>query len=161
MASLGDYSVGTKFPLSMVMSADKLKPRSVRPDGSANFTISKVEVYCAGRLLENDIERRIASHLMFLGKWEYETEANVIDNQIESIEHRWTPGVDHHQGFEIVDSLSGMFSTYYKIATQEEGKIESLQVEVTPRSWGRLIPQDYKGNRSRYGDSHWNLQRLK
>jgi hypothetical protein len=145
MASLGDYSVGTKFPLRMVMFADKSKPRSVAADGAASFTVSNVEFSCADRLIEDALEQRIAMHLMFFGKWNYESEARIVENQIETVEHRWVPDEDHEQGFEIVESLSGMFSTFYKFATQDEGKIENLQLDVTPGSWGCLIPEDYRG----------------
>ena len=145
MATLGDYSVGTKFPLTMLMFADKSKPRSVAADGAGTFTISNVELYCAGRLIEEALEKRIATHLMFFGKWNYESEAKVLENQIELVEHRWVPDEDHEQGFEFVDSLSGMFSTYYRFTTQNEGKIENLQLDVSPGSWGRLVPKDYKG----------------
>src|SRR5258708_29942358 len=92
------------------------------------------------------MERRIATHLMFFAKWNYESEVKVIENQIEMVEHRWSPDEDHEQGFEFVDSLSGMFSAYYRFATQDEGKIESLHLEIPPGSWGHLIPRDYKGN---------------
>jgi hypothetical protein len=34
MVSLGDVSVGTRFPLSLVMHADKAKPRSLDSEGS-------------------------------------------------------------------------------------------------------------------------------
>ena len=144
MGTLGDYSVGTNFPLSMVMIADRTKPRTVGADGSGGFTIGKVELYCAGRLIEDPLERRIATHLIFFGKWNYETEAKIVANQIDAVEHRWTPDEDHEQGFEFVDSISGMFSTLYKFATQGEDKIENLQLDAGPE-WGLLIPEDYKG----------------
>jgi len=44
-----------------VMHADKSKPRHVQSDGSGTFTISNVEVYCAGRLIADPVERLIAS----------------------------------------------------------------------------------------------------
>jgi hypothetical protein len=144
MAILGDVSIGTRFPLSMVMVADKTKPRTVEADNSANFTIGKVELYCEGRLIEDPVEKSIATYLMFFNTWEYQVVPKLGGNQIESVEHRWAPPEDHDQGFEIVGSLSGMFSMFYKVATQDEDRIENIQIEASSR-WGRLIPDDYKG----------------
>jgi hypothetical protein len=145
MVTLGDYSVGTRFPLSLVMHADKGQPRMIKPDGSVSFTISKVEVFCAGQLVGDRVERRIATCLMFFGKWNYETEPTVVGNELEAVEHRWVPEVDNDQGFEVVGSLSEMFSTFYKVATQDDGQMGKLRLDVAPGSWGSLIPPDYKG----------------
>jgi hypothetical protein len=145
MISLGDYSIGTQFPLSIVMHADKTKPRVIEQDGSVSFTISKVEVFCAGQLIADPADRRIATYLMFFGKWAYEVEPRVVDNQLEAVEHRWVPEADHEQGFEIVGSLSEMFSTFYKFATQDGDQMEKLRLDVAPGSWGTLIPEEYAG----------------
>jgi hypothetical protein len=144
MATLGDMSIGTKFPLSLVMVADKDRPRSVDAGGSASFVIQRIDRYCDGSLIQDAVEKRIATYLMFFGKWEHDEIPTLTENQIESVEHRWSPAEDHKQGFEIVDSLSGMFSTFYKFSTQDEEKINALQMGATPH-WGLLIPEDYKG----------------
>jgi hypothetical protein len=145
MASLGDYSIGTRFPLSMVMRADKTKPRSLEVDGTGNFTISSVDVCCAGQSITDPLERRIATWLMFYGRWTYEVQSKTAGGLIEAVEHRWVPEEDTKQGFEIVDSISGMFSTFYKFATSDEDQIGKLRLDVTPGSWGSLIPEGYKG----------------
>jgi hypothetical protein len=145
MASVGDYSIATRFPLSLLMYADTSKPRFVEPDGTGTFTIANVEVYCAGELIVDPVERRIATNLMFYGKWVYEIEPRIVENEIVAVEHRWVPEVDHAQGFEIVGSLSEMFSTFYKFATQDEGQMGKLRLDITPGSWGSLIPEGHKG----------------
>jgi hypothetical protein len=147
MASLGDYSVGTRFPLSLVLHADKSKPRSIGADGSASFTIGRVEVYCGGQMIADPVEQGIATCLMFYGRWEYGVEPRVAGNEIEAVEHRWVPKEDHNQGFEIVASLSEMFCTFYTFATQDEGRVGKLRLDITPGSWGSLIPEDYKGGK--------------
>ena len=65
--------------------------------------------------------------------------------KLETVEHYWVPEMDHEQGFEIVGSLSEMFSTFYKFATQDEGQVGKLRLDITPGSWGNLIPEDHKG----------------
>lgn len=146
MAILGDYSIGTTFPLSLVMHADKTMPRTIGQDRTATFTIGKVELFCAGRLLTDPAEKRIATYLMFYGRWDYSVEPKIVKNEIEAVEHRWVPEEDHQQGFEFVGSLSDMFSTFYKVATQNEGRVAKLRLDVNPGSLGRLIPEDFTGD---------------
>lgn len=146
MASLGDYAIGTRFPLSFVMYADTTKPRSIGPDQTGTFTVANVEVYCAGHRITDLVEMGIATYLMFYGKWEYEAELKLAANEIEAVEHRWVPDEDHQQGFEIVGSLSELFSTFYRFRTQEEGELTRLRLDVTPGFLGQLIPEDHKGH---------------
>jgi len=80
---------------------------------------------------------------MFYGSWEYEAIPKIIANQIEAVEHRWIPDEDHKQGFEMIGSLSGMFSKFYRFATQDEGELAKLRLEITPGFLGNLIPKDY------------------
>ena len=145
MASLGDYSIGTRFPLSLVMHADKTKPRIIDADGNGTFTISKVEVCCAGTPIADPLEQQIATSLMFYGKWEYEVKPTIVGDEIESVEHCWIPEPGHEQEFHIVGSRSEMFSTFYNFATQDEGRMEKLRLDIDPGSWGSLIPENYKG----------------
>ena len=145
MASLGDYSIGTRFPLSIVMYADKKKPRAVEENGTASFTVGSVEVCCAGQRIEDPLEKQIAVYLMMYGKWNYEAVPRIANGSVDSVEHHWMPMDDNEQGFEMVDSLSGMFSRFYTFATADEDKIARLRLDISPGSWGALIPKDYHG----------------
>ena len=82
---------------------------------------------------------------MFYGRWMYEVEPRIVADEIEAVEHRWVPEVDNQQGFEMVGSLSEMFCTFFKFATQDEGRIGKLRLDISPGSWGSLIPEGYKG----------------
>lgn len=144
MAILGDMSIGARFPLCLLMHTDKTKPRHIEPDGTATFTVSRVELQCADRVITDPREKQIATYLMFYGRWHYETELRTTGNEIDAFEHRWVPVEDTGQGFEIVGSLGEMFSAYYKFFTQEEDKVSRLGLDINPGSWGQLIPTDYK-----------------
>lgn len=147
MVRVGDYMVGCKFPLSLTMYADKSKPRLIGLDGKGEFTIENVELHCAGEIITNPAEKRIATFLMFYGKWNYETEAKMDGSEIETITHRWVPDQDHDQGFEILGSVSEMFSTFYRFRTQEDNRLTSLDTDVTPGLLGQLFPEDYEGDK--------------
>jgi len=146
MATLGDMGVGTRFPLRLRMVADRTKPRSIDPENLARFTIGSVELYCGGQQILEPLERRIATYLMFYGKWYYEGPfAEIVQGELEAIEHRWNPGEDHGQGFEIAGSLSSMFSSMYIQATMDEELVGQVRMSFTPDLLGRLIPEGYKG----------------
>jgi hypothetical protein len=141
---MGDYILGTTPPLSLVMYADKDKERAIGPDSTGTFTIGQIKLYCAGQPLIDPVERRIATYLMFYGKWNYDAIPQIVEGQIESVEHRWSPDEDHQQGFEIVGSLSEMFSNYYRFSTQQDGELARLRLNVNSGTWGMLIPKVYE-----------------
>jgi hypothetical protein len=147
MSILGDVLVGTKFPLEMKLVADRTKPRAIDDKGIATFTVGSVELCCAGSPITDAVERRIAGFLMMYGDWSYnEPECKIDKNQVEAVLHKWEPEVDSKQGFEIVGSLSSMFSRFYGLATSSDvGTIEQLKLDVSPGSLGLLIPSNYKG----------------
>ncbi len=146
MALLGDLAVGTKFPLCLKVIADKRAPRLLNEEGKATFTISQVELYCGGQRISDDLDRRIASYLMFYGKWiEEEPRVHLDDGKIDSIDICVGPDEDQGQGFEIVGWLSGMFSRFYAQATEGEGQIGQIRADITPGALGSLIPEGYTG----------------
>jgi len=63
---------------------------------------------------------------------------------IEAVEHRWVPEEDTKQGFEIVDSISGMFLLFTNLPPLTKTKSENC-VWTSPRIMGSLIPEGYKG----------------
>ena len=118
------------------------QPRRIGEDGNVVFTIGNVEIECAGKPVVDRSERRIATYLMFYGKWEYEAKPHVMNDEIEAMEHRCFPHEDHGQGFAIVGSMSELFCNFYKFATQEEEQVRNLRIDVSPDSLGKLIPID-------------------
>jgi hypothetical protein len=146
MAKLGDMSIGTKFPLAIKVIADKTKPRSVDAQGNVKFTIASVQMLCEHRQITEKQERAIALYLMFYGNWREEApRLEIADNQPVAVEHRLVPEQDNKQGFEIIGSLSDLFSSFFRQATVEGARIGHLQIDLTPGSLGQLIPDDYKG----------------
>lgn len=146
MVRLGDMHVGTKFPLRIRFVADKAKPRAVGPDGVVRFTIGGVEIYCAGQGLTDPVDQNIAWHLMVFGRWQDEEDLNEVEisgDELEAVQFGVVPPVDQGQGFEIVGSLSEIFSSSYGWRTLEAGDVAHVRADVTPGSLGRLIPEDH------------------
>jgi hypothetical protein len=64
-----------------------------------------------------------------------------------AIEYEFSPEQESQQGFEIVGSLSSMFSTFYRHATAKDGNgVAQIHAKSEPGALGQLIPGDYKGN---------------
>lgn len=146
MAKLGDMSIGTKFPLGIRVVADTTKPRSIDKSGKGSFSIAKIELFCADRVITDKVERNVALYLMIYGNWKEEPLTGLcMDNLPEYVEYRLMPLKDNKQGFEIIGELSSMFSRFYAQATVEGGKIGQLKIDVTPGSLGQLIPKNYQG----------------
>lgn len=152
MATLGDMMVGTKFPLTIFISANKEEPRNVEEDGNVSFSIGDIEIQCAGHILRREEERNIAWYLIMHGKWEEErSEAVIQDGKLEGIKFEWKPfdyetrqNEYREQGFAIVGSLSQLFSSYYRAITEKDGRIGHFRVDLSPGSLGQLIPTNYE-----------------
>lgn len=148
MSTLGDYMVGTKIPLRIKLFADKNKPRFISDDGKVHFTIGKVELYCGDTRVDNSFEKELAYYLMLFGNWPLDGPIYVSDdnNKPAAIEFRSQPyETTPRQGFEIVGTLSSMFSSYYNMITAPAGDVERISPKQTPSSMGIIIPRDYKG----------------
>jgi len=72
MATVGDYSIGTTYPLILRLGAGIDKPRTISAEGVVSMRIGSVEMRAGDVLLEDATERNIALYLMMFGKWEYD-----------------------------------------------------------------------------------------
>lgn len=126
MATLGDMTVGTRFPLEMRMVADKTKPRSLSR-GQARFTVGSVEFYSQDHRITVAQEQQSAFYFMLYGNWPVDG-PNVLlsEGEVAGAEFVAVPKQDPHQGFEIIGTLSGMYSQSFLQATTDDGKVERL-----------------------------------
>lgn len=146
LSVLGDALVGARFPLRMRIVPDRGEPREVGADGETAFTVGDLELYCAGRLLTDAVDRDLAWRLMLFGEWvdeEGPNEAEIADGMLEAITLGVVPPEDHGQGFEIIGSLSGMFSRYYGWMTLPGREVEQVRAEPASNVFGRFIPDGY------------------
>jgi len=72
MAVLGDFVIGTRYPLVLRLITATDKPRSVSAEGVVTMTFKSFEITCADTLIEDKTEQNIALYLMMHGKWEYD-----------------------------------------------------------------------------------------
>ncbi len=76
MALLGDYSIGTTYPLTLKLIADMDRPRAISPDGIVSMRIGCAEIRSAHVLLEDKTEQNVALYLMMYGAGQQKPDAN-------------------------------------------------------------------------------------
>jgi len=144
MSTLGDLNIGSQFPLRMKLLADKSEARTLSEDGDASFCVAGVELYCKDKMITVETERKLATFLMIYGDWRFETSSEIVDNQPESAEYFYLPAEDDNQGFEMIGSLSSMFSRHYQMMASSGGEVR-VNINTEPGALGRIFPDDYEG----------------
>ena len=145
MGILGDLRIGTRFPLRLRVIADPAHKRTVGDNGEVAFRIGRVEMYCVDQRLTGR-DWNIAMWFMLYGRWEEEATAEITDGELVAVNFVRTPQEDHHQGFEIVGTLSSLFSSMYLSSTSDADRVTRLGIKVVDGALGSLIPSDYQSD---------------
>lgn len=149
MASLGDFSIGTEYPITLRLNADLSKPRETTTEGHVIKTIGDADIMIGDVLVEDKTEKNIALYLMMYGKWVYDGGHLELDDQglpVAAV-HEVTPEESFpNQGFEIIGSLSSLYSHVYNSLTLEGRSVSKLNVKE-PAALAPIIPRDFEGKR--------------
>ena len=147
MAALGDVMVGTRPPLHIRLLADPSKPRSLKENGQVEFVIGDVEIYSGDRQVTGPREQNLAWYLILFGEWQEDgPTALFAEGQLAGVEYEIAPEEDQGMGFEIIGTLSRMFSSYYLQSTSDDSGVNQTLATFTPGKLGELIPEDCKGD---------------
>lgn len=144
MATLGDYSIGTTYPLTLRLGAAIDKPRTISAGGVVSMRVGSVEMRAGNVLLEDATERNIALYLMMYGKWEYDGGRIELDDAGLPLAAIHTSSPEEPapgQGFEIVGWVSSLYSQHYNSLTLEGAKVSRLN-PADPMSLTPVIPRD-------------------
>ncbi len=68
-----------------------------------------------------------------------------MNSELEYAEDKFMPLEDSGQGFEIVGSLSSMYSAFYRQTTAPEGLVGQIWLEAVPGKLAELVPEGYRG----------------
>lgn len=150
---LGDAMIGAQHPLEfrIYFAEDSIEAPGPEPDTTLfEGTIAKVEVACRGAVITRPEEQKIAMSLMMYGRWHEEERIHRRDGRAEAISYLYAPEVpasEEHpsQDFDIVGSLSSIYSARFMDMTLSEGEPNRLRVDVVPSELGDLIADDYQG----------------
>jgi hypothetical protein len=148
-AQLGDRMIGTKPSLKLSLIVDQAKPRTIGPDGVVLFTIARATIYCVGTEITDPTEQNIAWIFMNLGDWDCSEPIPIISgDMLDAIEMEWQPRQysNPHQDFEMIGTLSSMFSRDYATHTLDEVGVVQTEAELRPDWFAPLIDANYKSN---------------
>jgi hypothetical protein len=145
MAALGDRTIGTTPPLRFRLSADPGKPREIGADGEVPFTIKRAAFYSGDKELTDPVEQNVAWMLADLGDWECDgPSAQISDGKLDALEFVWTPRERSNPGrnFEMIGTLSTMFSRHYGTQTLKEHEVVQIEAELIPDWFAPLVASD-------------------
>ena len=147
MATLGDFTVGTKYPLTVRLGADMKQGRSKDVDGKVLMHVGNVEVSCGGEPIVDPIERNIVVYLMMYGKWQYDGGTVELgeDGLPVGMVHSSSPEdlTNSGEDFQIIGSLSSLYSNLYNSLTLKDGVVERFRVK-DPASLAPMIPLKFE-----------------
>ncbi|CCQ74244.1 hypothetical protein [Magnetospira sp. QH-2] len=147
LARLGDRSVGTKPPLRLRLVPDPEKTSPISEDGSVNFTIGNVKVYCGDDEIVDPVEREIAWIFMQHGEWEESGPTPIVDGEeLLSLEFVWEPVERSNEGFEMIGSLSRMFARHFAEETVKGREVVQINAPLRPEWFESIVSDDYQSD---------------
>jgi hypothetical protein len=146
MSMLGDVMVGTKCPLAIKIRIERDVAHE-RDGEDIKGRIADVGFYCEDRRIIDPAEQRIASLLIIHGGWQEHESANLTDPTAVTMTYEFKPEQQvEHQGFQMCDFLSRMFSRWYIGVTGPEAEQPTqIYARQDPVAFEKLIPEGYKG----------------
>lgn len=148
MRVLGDFSIATKYPLSLRLLVDAELVERRGSESTYHMVINGVELRCAGTQLQSARDKEIAFGLMVHGRWPEADEPEVIsgdDGSVKAIEFSFAPEEPYAgQPFAIVASVSTLMSTYFDRLTVDEHGVRRLHPGLLPASPYPRSGEEYK-----------------
>lgn len=144
----GDRTVGAVPPLVCRIHADPNRPSVLREKNHADFTIGGLSFFSEGKEILNEKERQIAFYLMFHSDWvEGEPVAKMKGERIEYVEIEFRQENDKYpdQEFEMLGTLAGMITNYYKWLTTANNEIVRLTPHLDPSDLAPALDDEYRG----------------
>ncbi|UPT97741.1 hypothetical protein J4G48_0006500 [Bradyrhizobium barranii subsp. apii] len=145
---LGEVIIMTKPPLRLVLGAATDMPRSLSPEGLANFIIGSAKLFSGDVELTDPRDRKLAEVLLFYGEWSTEGPLAVTDGgEFAGVEFVATPEEPSDQGWDGIGWASRIFSRYYAAQTIDGDQVIQLHGEAAPEWFAPLSDWDFKNSK--------------
>lgn len=146
LGALGDRVIGTTPPLRLRLEADPGAPSVLTPDGVPEFTAGGARLYCDENEIQDPEEQQLAWSFIKYGEWHEVGPTAILDGQrLVGIEFIWEPEERTSQGFEMIGTLSRIFSRYYAEQTLDGTEVVQIQAPSRAGWFKSLLSPDYKG----------------
>ena len=145
---LGEVIIMTKPPLRLVLGAATDMPRSLSPEGLANFIIGSAKIFSGDVELTDPRDRKLAEVLLFYGEWSTDGPLAITDGGgFAGVEFVATPEEPSDQGWDGIGSASRIFSRYYAAQTTDGDQVIQLHGEAAPQWFAPLSNWDFKNSK--------------
>ncbi|MDW9830854.1 hypothetical protein GOB24_25200 [Sinorhizobium meliloti] len=145
---LGEITIMTRPPLRLVLGAAVDMPRSLSPEGMAQFTIGAAKLFSGDVELIDVKDRKLAEVLFFYGEWPaYGPFALMDDGEFAGVEFIAKPEEPSDQGFDGIGWASRIFSRFYAMQTIEGDQVIQLHGEAAPEWFAPLTNWDFKNSK--------------
>lgn len=140
LGALGDRTIGTRPPLKLRLIMDPKRTTAIGEDGQVKAVIGRAVMYSGETEITDPTEQQIAWIFMQHGEWPGSEALPIVEgDRLVAIEFRWEPEERQNDGFELVCTLSRMFSRYFAEATLRDGAIVQLRAPHRPGWFEPLI----------------------
>lgn len=144
---LGEVIIMTRPPLRLVLDANIKMPRSLSPEGLAQFIIGAATMFSGDTELTDVRDRRLAQILFMFGEWQIEGPfARMDGEQIAGVEFVARPEEPSDQGFDGIGWASRIFSRFYAQQTVDGDQVIQLNGEAAPDWFAPLEDWDFKNS---------------
>ena len=145
LSRLGDRMIGTRPPLRLRLTADPKRTSAIAPDGTVEFTIARAQLYCREDEILDPVEQQIAWIFMQYGDWETISTPQLQGDQLKEVECLCQPRerANGQLDFEMIGTLSRIYTSYYAEQTLENREIIQLQAKPRPQWFAPLVKSDY------------------
>src|SRR5262249_40947248 len=149
MSLIGDKHIGTRHPIYIRAEFEPLEKEEVEDGTHQTLMVKSLRLYSEDRMLTDADDIRIASFLMFHGRWpEHEEEAETDeDGGVIAVNFPVRPDDEmsrqEKQGFDVIGTLSGMLSSVYASKTTKQDEIISIRAAFEPGETAQFIPAGY------------------
>jgi hypothetical protein len=141
---LGDRTIGTRPPLRLRLVMDPERTSPINADGMVDTVIKDAVLYSGEKEITDPIEQQIAWIFMQHGEWIEGDAVPIVEaGRLLAMEFNWTPEEQLNEGFEMIGTLSRMFSRYFADATLRDGQIVQLRALHRPGWFEPLIEAGY------------------
>ena len=146
LGQLGDRTIGTRPPIRFRLESVQNSTNQMTPDGLFKFTISNARIYSDEDEILDPTEKQIAWMFMLYGNWkEVDGPQSFMEGgQLTAVEFQWEPEARLNAGFEVIGTLSSMFSRYYAEQTLENRKVMQFHAPSRPGWFEPLVMPNYE-----------------
>jgi hypothetical protein len=140
------YFIALHWGSQRKLIVDTSKPRSLSPTGEVALTFARAAAFCGDTEITDPVEHNIAWIFMQFGEWVCSEQAILSGNEVDAIEMVWTPRerTNEGQNFEMIGTLSSMFSRYYAAHTLEDAGVIQTEAKLIPDWFAPLVASSHK-----------------